>query len=258
MNKIITYDYIVNFVKNLEITIIQEPEIKEELVKEQYELLGPNKIDIIKNFPNKITNFLGDLSKIKRHGSCMNKMSFYACIINAFSQDFYKNTNDKKDKAISEFKSNLSYNLNHYKLFDYFCYKNLKWKKKDIVDDIHDNNISFYVVRYIMDYLNINIIILNINNDEVYVYYPEDKFDIHKNTVMLTQYCDNYELLVHDDGLWSWKITQFVDILTKNINNIKTLNFDLSPKKPIKNFEIQYDLCNKLNMYMDSGIYFLN
>jgi len=233
-----------------------EMEIIQEEKEEPYTLLSPGKTDTIEKLPVKIKNFFGnDITKLKRNGSYNNKLSFYACILNAFDNDFYKN--NKKEKSINEFKSNMLYNLNHLKLFDYFCYKNLKWKKKDIVEDIHNNNISFYVVRFIMDFLNINIIILDLNNEDIYIYYPEEKFDIHKNCIILTQYCNNYELITHDDYTWSSKNPNFITML-KNTVNVKTLNFDLSPKKNTKIFDIQDNYYNKLSMYMDSGIYFLN
>ena len=77
-------------------------------------------------------------------------------------------------------------------------------EKTTIGNSIRDYKNNKMVIRFLADYLFINIFILNIQDDILYAVYSDDNFNIYKMNVFLVYYNEIFEPLVYNKNkLWT-------------------------------------------------------
>lgn len=212
-------DYVENLHKNQ-----QEQEIANVIREEKYQLLFYSKSRSLKNAPDNLKQLFLNLEDtivrdgiITRNPEKMN-MTFFMSLLYCLDPEYSCLPEDNREKQASDLKSSLAYTMKHSKLFEIFKYNELKWKKKMIIDDIACNHISKLVIKFIVDYFNINLFILDIENDNIITCYNDQEFDVYKNTIILSLFENVYEPVYDSSSDFKfWKYSKNYATLINNI-----------------------------------------
>lgn len=251
---------IINYVENM-FKIQQQQQIIEDVKVEEYKLLYLGKSRSLTNLPNNLKLIFNNLEEsTSRCGITTKKVercnpTFFKCLLYCLDPEYISLSEDTKNKQTTELKSHLAYNIKHSKLFDLFKYQELKWKRKIIIDDIATNNITMLIIKYIIDYFNINMFIIDVPNDILTVCYSDASFDVYKNTIIMSLCEDVYEP-VYNLGNSFWKYSdenyrRLLENITKNINFIDVIDFNPKTKQP-KTFVIEETL--NLTSYLTHNV----
>lgn len=96
--------------------------------------------------------------------------------------------------------------------FKFFEYDKLGWNKENLKMSIINGNINPHVIKFVSDYLCINIFILDIQQDKVY--FPGDEYISHRKHIFLLKYPDNtYEPCFTEQS----RTFTLNDIMVKNL-----------------------------------------
>lgn len=141
------------------------------------------------------------------------------------------------DMTPIDFRNKMIASLYQEDLFAKYSYADLKWKKKQLIDTIKECKNNLIFLRFLTDYLGINIFFLNVNEDKLYSVYPEENFNIFKPSVFLSYFDEIFEPLSYKfNKLWMYyhdpmkKLTN----VDKKIINTPSVDFD----NPDKTFQL--------------------
>jgi hypothetical protein len=151
--------------------------------------------------------------------------------------------------------------------FEEFGYNKLKWNKVEIVKQVCELAMTKCVMRYLADYLCVNIFILDITDDTFY-YTGGDFIPYKKNIFLLKQ--EHYEPLITEKGriinagddimkhiIENKEFVQLFNLNYKETKEVKTLSFsvvieDLSRYIDMKQFE-SVKVTEDINGYDESN-----
>lgn len=117
----------------------------------------------------------------------LNKLdiSLYSSIIVCLKSKFHSQTLEFQIDYITKFIDCLKSNS---KIFNY---KKYNWNKSDIYNSLCKDFIGINIIKFVSDYLYINIFILDIEQDKLY-FGSGEHFIAWKKTIFLIKYNDNY------------------------------------------------------------------
>lgn len=227
--------------------------INNSFVYEQNEIL---------EIPSYFCDFL-DLNKYYIYG-CSNYLESILYILDA---DYKMKNATEKLSVISDFKSILLENLNtSYKKFNYMT-EGLK--KTIIKNSLENNEFDYSVIKYISDFMTINILLINIENKKFSDYKCTivDSSEI-KNNIILLKFKTHIIPLIHICGeVFTYKDLQKIKL---NFDEYKTLNkistytmndlIDIANKNNISIYSDNINSKKKLKqqLYNDINLFFEN
>lgn len=138
--------------------------------------------------------------------------SILFCIFNKFEEIDEITQLDYIDK----FQTKLIRDLHMYDLFDKYNYHSIGWKKQSLITSLREYKNNKMVIRYLADYLFINIFILDVNNDSIYAVCTDSILDIYKITIFIVYNDGIYEPIMCDKK----KLFTFNDNLCKKLFNV--------------------------------------
>lgn len=147
------------------------------------------------------------------------------------------------------------------KLFNDLEYKLLGWTKKQLLqelnDSINNNIISAKVIKYLSDYLHINIFILDLEKDALY--YSDYNFVPFKKTLFLLDFGPSYEPLFTEqnksftinDNIINHLINNTDKICLNKITNKHPLNFNILYNENVERYYKNTDKTKKIKKNSD-------
>jgi hypothetical protein len=140
---------------------------------------------------------------------------------------------EEKEIYIKNMRDKLISDLNNTGLFKQYDYKSLGWKLKDLKDSLKLYKNNRMVLRFITDYFNINIFLLNVLEDKIYAIYGEENFNMFKGTIFLSFYNDIFEPLTYEQTyLWSYSTEPLKKLV--NVDKQKIIVMDLNFGKTVE------------------------
>lgn len=173
-------------------------------------------------------------------------ISFYFSILTFLKQHFNSFSQKQQEEYVLSFITQLSLDIKQSK-FKEFNYKNLGWTCKSLLDDINSFDIKASVIRYIADYLYVNIFIFHIENEKIY-YSGSLPWIKHKKNIFLLCHKDNnfepintdkYNIFGINSDLINFVINKsyLIDILYCDDTNKESKTF----KEGNENIDVIYD-----------------
>ena len=195
-----------------------EEEEKEDLNLNKEDLC-PGEMSTLEIFPEKLKALIGPYTedyyrigviKEKKDKRETRNISLYYSIVFCIDKQFIDFTENEKYIYLERMTGMLKLNLNEifevYKVHDDVEkfraskfhkvnkvtkvtrdneYKNLGWTKKKILEEIDNYTNSNIIIKLLSDYLNINVIVLNWDNDIISMCYTEEQYNRYKPSIII-------------------------------------------------------------------------
>ena len=208
---------------------------KEKTYTIEIKNLGKKRVNIIKNNSNnfkKFSKFINNYFEIEKYNLSNENESLTQCILDIIE---YRMVNGKNELFKKMLRENDAINL-----FNKFNFQKRKICKKKVLRNLlinqdEDNEI---IIKFLCDYLNINLLILE--NNKYNLYSNNDEFELYKVTLVLYKYDQKYYILTEkktnkkiftsDDNI-NYRIK--FQLFIKNNNFQKPINEQLQVSEPV-------------------------
>lgn len=142
-------------------------------------------------------------------------ISLIYSILCCAKEDFMEQSNEKKIQYVEEFNKIMVKELYSKNLFKNYEYKQIGWTMKELLSSIRLYKNNTMVLRFLSNFMSLNIFLLNVNQDKIYAIYPEKHYNVYKPSLMLLFYDDIFEPIFYKKNkVWNYKC----DPLKKLIN----------------------------------------
>lgn len=219
---------------------LNENNNKEKTYTIEIKNLEKKRVNVIKNIPNnfkRFSKFINNYFEIDKYNLCDENESLVKCILNILD---YKMVNGKNELFKKMLRENDAINL-----FNKFNFQKRKICKKKVLRNllINQNEDNEIIIKFLCDYLNINLLILE--NTKYNLYSNNDEFELYKVTLVLYKYDDQYYTL--SEKKTNKKIFTSEDNINYRIKyNLFIQNHDF--QKPIEQqLENVFELTNQMN-----------
>jgi len=208
------------------------------------------------DFPQRLKKIFDPFVKnIERIGTFDNNdknTSLYYSILYCIFNKFEDLDSTKQLDYIDKFQIKLSRDLSACQLYEKYNYDAMGWKKQLLVNSIREYKNNKMVIRYLADYLFINIFILNIQDDTLYAVYSEDHLNIYKINIFLIYYNEIFEPLIYDKNkLWNYTHDPCKKIFNVDKQLVSQFDDNFIENKSSKTLELGGDPEN-LDKYMSN------
>jgi hypothetical protein len=189
----------------------------------------PTKENIVINvsdFPKKIKRFFN--KNFFRYGVLTydddhNNISLYTSMLTCLDSSFLTMNKDNKISYINAFKRKVKNDFYNKKLFKKFKYSECGVSEKILMSEMSDK-VSMMVIQALVDYLSINLIIFNFDDQKRYLIHSREAYNVYYPTVILGFSNDYYEPIFTNKK----KSYTYNDKIIKKIlkNEIKKMTFN--------------------------------
>jgi len=217
----------------------------------------------INDFPEKLKTIFDPFIKdFRRHGSKINfdndvNLSLYYSISACIIKDFKTLSSADQLIYINKLREKIIVFLTIEETFKKYDYEKLGWVKKDIINSFVQYKTNKLVLKVIADYLNINIFILNIIEDKIYIVSENDSYDMFRPNIFVAFNEDIFEPLLYLDNTILDHSTPPVKklitvdrnlllIMNTNMTNDTQINFNLKLSNLDKHFKKHSDSDKKV------------
>lgn len=189
----------------------------------------------INDFPIKLkTVFDPFIKDFIRHGSKTkfdndDNLSLYYSVLACIIKDFKTLSSTDQLISINKLRDKIIVFLTVDETFKNYDYEKLGWIKKDIINSFVQYKTNKLVLKVIADYLNINIFILNIIEDKIYVVSENDSCDMFRQSIFLVFNNDIFEPLLYlDNTVLEYSTPPVKKLVTVDKNLLLILNTNMA------------------------------
>lgn len=218
----------------------------------------------INDFPKQIKNifdpFIRDFKRIGSRSILPNinsNVSLFFSILNQLNQDFYKMSIEEQASAIVKLRDKLIIHLSTDKIMEFYGYDVLGWSKKDLTNSLVQYKSNKMVLKLLADYFNINIFVLNISEDKLYLLSGNNYYNMFRQNTFLIFFNDNFEPLMYNNKFLlkynSEPLKKLIHV-DKGFIKLLSVNFSQNRQEAAElNFKIVLeDLTNKITNNNDN------
>lgn len=224
---------------------IETTKISDLNVEKRIEILQNVKSGTLENLPTNLSAIFGSVNSFKRINSlhhvtlCPDADISYVSSILATLDDYSKLNLEEQINFVEAFIRKIAKDAKEQ--FVEFEYEKLGWNQKEFVSNVKSFTMGKDLLKYVADYLFINVFILDVVEDSL-LYVGEKKFIKYKKNVFLLKFRDNWfepilapdrPFLLHDSSL-----------IKKLINSrflVERLDCDFTNEKEEFNFIVGQD-----------------
>lgn len=160
----------------------------------------------INDFPEKLKSIFDPFLKdFVRHSSKKNfendnNLSLYFSILYLLVNNFNKMPSRDQLNYITKVRDKLIIYISNNENMTQQCYDTMGWTKKDVMNSLIQFKTNKIITKLLADYFCINIFILNIIEDKIYVASDNDSYDIFRPNILLVFNNDIFEPLIYSDS----------------------------------------------------------
>ncbi len=247
----LTLPKLVSFVKSIsedipKINNIVEKPIHFKQNDNSFRCLNHKDTKITSDLPTKLRSYFDPFIKeFVRHSSLLKlssnneNISAYYAILKSCMPKFEDYTQQQQIDHIKCLREKLIAYVSNTEIFKTNGYEKLKWNKKSIIQSLVQFKLTKITLKIMADYFSINIFILNISEDKLYVVSGNDYFDMFRFNVFVTLNNETFESLTYlKNGL-----LEFNNALVKKIISIHKniiILFDTNLNEKTDNSELEF------------------
>jgi hypothetical protein len=253
------YDYILNnkdiiektsseiiIIKNRKDETVLQSRLESELSDTEPTILTLGEVAKLKYLPSYLKSFfnnhtflhMGVLSKFDDDNTEQD-FSFFSSVLSCLNQTFNNMDIINKKKYLKKIFDPLKRDI-ILEGYSSFGYGKMKWDKKDVHRDLDNYKTTKQTIRYFVDYLHINVFILDVENDSII--FTGGNFIPYKKTIFVMRYENNkYESIFTEKS----KVLSYADQLIQKIitdsEYIQTFNVDFRKDAKPQTFFVKED-----------------
>ena len=205
----------------------------------------------INDFPEKLKNIFDPFIKdLIRYGSRKlfesdTNLSLYYSILAQLIKNYEKFPLKDQLNYITKLRDKLIIYISNDDIMRDQEYDKLGWNKKDITNSLIQFKSNKLVMKLIADYFNINIFVLNIVEDKIYVISENDYYDIFRSNIFVVFNIDTFEPLIYSDSnVLEYNSGPIKKLFTVDKNFIILMDTNLTTHQPLQ-FNIKLSNVNK-------------
>jgi hypothetical protein len=195
----------------------------------------------INDFPDRLkTIFDPYIKDLLRHGSRKYfdndiNLSLYYSILVQIVKNFDKMPSKDQFNYISKLRDKLIMYISTVDIMKDLGYEKLGWIKKDLTNTLVQYKSNKLVMKLIADYLSLNIFVLNIVEDKIYVISDNDSYDIFRPNIFLSFNEDTFEPLVYSDSnILDYNMGPIKKLITVDKNHLILMDVNLKEHESIQ------------------------
>jgi hypothetical protein len=206
----------------------------------------------INDFPEKLKAIFDPFIKdLIRHGAVKKfddndtNLSLYFSILSLLVKNFDNLPSRDQLNFIQKLRDKLIICVSNDEHFKSHDYDKLGWVKKDIINSFVQFKINKLVLKILADYFNVNIFLLNIIEDKVYVISENDFYDMFRPNLLLVFTDDIFEPLTYcNTSVLDYNTSPIKKLITIDKNMLILLDTNLKEERHLS-FNIQLSNLNK-------------
>lgn len=189
---------------------------------------------------------IGILTLIEELGD--TDISLYSSVLWILKDGFSSYSKQQQSECVVEFVKTLKFSSQY--MFNELNYKNLGWTEKQLMSDIKSGEVGTTVMRFLADYLHINIFILNMNDEQMY-YAGSHPWIPYKKNVLLVRHDNNtFEPVFTENIKFFGYESKLVSLLLMKPFVVKSIKCNLNMHNDIEFKEGSEDL-SKYSVHND-------
>lgn len=192
--------------------------------------IGNNLDDILSKI-NEDFRRIGILTNIDDMGDA--DISLYASILWLLKDGFSNLKRQEQSQCVKDFIKSFKLDSQSIK-FEEFGYKSLGWTTKQLLQDIKNGEVGTTVIRYLADYLHINIFILNVTDSKLYYSGSHPWIQYKKNVLLVRHTNNNFEPVFTDQTKIFGVESKLVSFLLMKTHMVDVMYCDMNLNEPKK------------------------
>jgi hypothetical protein len=178
---------------------------KNDLVESSFKLLKFGEVNTLGDLPKTLKNIFDPfITDMKRVGVLPNKnkvtnVSLLYSILYCIKTDFLDLSNAEKINCIEAFTNKMLTDFGGKNLYKKYKYNELGWKKNEFIETLDKYKNNILTLRFLSEYLSINLFLLNMNEDKIYAIYPEKEYNVFKPSIFLSFYDNIFEPIIYNN-----------------------------------------------------------
>lgn len=209
----------------------------------QFESLTLGESRNINDFPIKLKSIFDPFIKdLMRHGSRTVfendvNMSLYFSVLSLLIKNYTTLPTTDQLNYITKLRDKLVMIITNNET----TYKSLGWTKKEILNSLVQYKTNKIILKLLADYLCINIFMLNITEDRVYVISENDSYDMFRPNIFLVYNMEeNFEPLIYSNTpVLNYNTSIIKKLITVDKNFLVLLNMNLNENNSGINFTLK-------------------
>ena len=169
-----------------------------------------------------------------RHGVCHTdklngadiNISLYFSLLLIIKPDYKILPKEQQLQLIAKLSLKIINDLNSFDLFKKYEYNIYGWTKNDLTTDIKKFICGRRVIKFLSDYLHLNIWILNFDTNEIMLSFSNNVINKYRDNIILFLHQYVYEIVYYNDICVLNGDHVLIHHLYKNLNLIQPLPFD--------------------------------
>ena len=129
--------------------------------------------------------------------STNENISAYYSVLRLCIPKFEEYTQQQQIDYIKCLREKLIAYVSNTEIFKMNCYEKLKWNKKSIIQSLMQFKVTKITLKLMADYFSVNIFILNILEDKLYVVSGNDFYDMFRFNIFITLNNETFEPLIY-------------------------------------------------------------
>lgn len=219
----------------------------------------------INDFPEKLKSlfdpFIKNLNRCsskKNLGNDIN-LTLYFSILKLLIKEFEILSTTDQMNYITKLRDKLVIFISNDETLKLYEYDKLGWTKKNIMNSLAQFKSNKIILKIIADFFNLNIFVLNITEDKIYVMSEKDYYDLFRLNMFLVFNNDVFEPLIYDNNnlldynssLMKKLITvdkNFINLMEINIKDNVALTFNVKLDNIVRYQKEEIIISNKIDI----------
>ena len=208
--------------ENNKINYVTEQRVEHHQKDNSFKCLDYKETKITNDLPSKLRSYFDPFIKdFVRHGSTKvhiknENISIFYSILYTCIPKFAEYPEQQQVDFIKCLRGKLIAYISNNEMFKMNNYEKMKWDKKSIYTTLNNFTVTKLTLKLLADYFSINIFILNILEDKLYVISGNDYFDMFRLNVFISLNNNTFEPLSYLNE----KLLPYNNVLVKKIISI--------------------------------------
>lgn len=205
----------------------------------------------INDFPNKLRSLLEPFIKeLNRNGIRSTfdndiNMSLYSSILSLMINDFDNLPAKEQFNCITKLRDKIIIHMTNKDIMKNNGYSEFGWIKTDITNSLIQYKTNKIILKLFADYFNINIFLLNIMEDRIYVISDANYYNLFRPNVFLVLNNDTFEPLVYNGNkIIDHGSSLIKKLITVDKNFLIMMEFDFNINKKVP-FVVKFENLDK-------------